>query len=230
MDEIHDYVIWICYNNMKHDALAKEPWDCHPCIHLCVCKLTPVARTGEAEPAGTGEAWRWGELARSVSYTGLDRKGLCRRPERKHTWNPPYMQNGSEKRRRREDTMEKRCVSMIMGQSDSLMERYRSEMASGDNDVLQKQITSLYLPLPESAAERAVEWWSRGFDIQSKEILNGEVSVCAGVIPGWGLEGAAEGTSGSLGVIPLSLCLNISLGFRARWEMREAASCNKGME
>lgn len=29
------------------------------CVRVCVClKLTPVAWTGEAEPAGTGEAWR----------------------------------------------------------------------------------------------------------------------------------------------------------------------------
>lgn len=33
------------------------------CMLVCVCarvclKLTPVAWTGEAEPAGTGEAWR----------------------------------------------------------------------------------------------------------------------------------------------------------------------------
>lgn len=29
------------------------------CVRACVClKLTPVAWTGEAEPAGTGEAWR----------------------------------------------------------------------------------------------------------------------------------------------------------------------------
>lgn len=27
-------------------------------LYMCVCKLTPVARTGEAEPAGTGDAWR----------------------------------------------------------------------------------------------------------------------------------------------------------------------------
>lgn len=46
--------------------------------------------------------------------------------------------------------------------------------------------------------------------------LYGEVTVYAGMIPGWGLAGAAEGTSESLGVIPLSLCLNISLGFTAR--------------
>lgn len=26
------------------------------CVCVCVCKLTPVAGTGEAEPAGTGEA------------------------------------------------------------------------------------------------------------------------------------------------------------------------------
>lgn len=45
-------------------------------------------------------------------------------------------------------------------------------------------------------------------------------------IPGWGLGGAAEGRSDSLGVIPLSLCLNMSLGFTARWEMSEAASWN----
>lgn len=35
-------------------------------------------------------------------------------------------------------------------------------------------------------------------------------------VPGWGLTGGTEGTSESLGVIPLSLCLNISLGFEAR--------------
>lgn len=39
--------------------------------------------------------------------------------------------------------------------------------------------------------------------------------VCRG-IPGCGLAGAAEGASESLGVIPRSLCLNISLGFTAR--------------
>lgn len=26
------------------------------CLWVCVCKLTPVAGMGEAEPAGTGEA------------------------------------------------------------------------------------------------------------------------------------------------------------------------------
>lgn len=49
--------------------------------------------------------------------------------------------------------------------------------------------------------------------------LNGEVEACARRIPGWGLAGAAGaagGMSESLGVIPRSLCLNISLGFIAR--------------
>lgn len=53
----------------------------YACVCGCVCKLTPAAGTGEAEPAGTGEAWRWDELACSLSHRGLDRKGLCRRPE-----------------------------------------------------------------------------------------------------------------------------------------------------
>lgn len=53
-------------------------------MRMCVCKLTPAAGTGEAEPAGTGEAWRWDELARSLSHSGLDRNGLCRRPEPRH--------------------------------------------------------------------------------------------------------------------------------------------------
>lgn len=52
---------------------------------VCVCELTPAAGTGEAEPAGTGEAWRWDEL----SHRGLDRNGLCRRPEPGHR-EPPH--------------------------------------------------------------------------------------------------------------------------------------------
>lgn len=53
-------------------------------VRMCVCELTPAAGTGEAEPAGTGEAWRWDEL----SHSGLDRNGLCRRPEPGHR-DPP---------------------------------------------------------------------------------------------------------------------------------------------
>lgn len=92
------------YEEYEDDGTQKQQWeawywlsmrvlpsmlckDC-TCVCVCVCKLTPVARTGDAEPAGTGDAWRWGELARSDSYTCLDRKGLCRRPEPRHTWNP----------------------------------------------------------------------------------------------------------------------------------------------
>lgn len=45
---------------------------------------------------------------------------------------------------------------------------------------------------------------------QSREGMEG---VGEGGLPGWGLGGAA---SESLGVIPLSLCLNMSLGFTAR--------------
>lgn len=52
---------------------------------VCVCELTPAAGTGEAEPAGTGEAWRRDEL----SHSGLDRNGLCRRPEPGHGEPPP---------------------------------------------------------------------------------------------------------------------------------------------
>ena len=36
--------------------------------------------------------------------------------------------------------------------------------------------------------------------------------------------GPAVGASGSTGALPISLCLNISLGFWDRWEMSEAAS------
>ena len=36
--------------------------------------------------------------------------------------------------------------------------------------------------------------------------------------------GPAAGLSVSTGVLPISLCLNISLGFWERWEMSEAAS------
>lgn len=44
---------------------------------MCVCdKLRPVARTAAAGTGEGGEAWRRGEVARSDSYTCLDRKGL----------------------------------------------------------------------------------------------------------------------------------------------------------
>ena len=44
-------------------------------------------------------------------------------------------------------------------------------------------------------------------------------------LPGWGLSGAGE-VSELLGGMPLSLCLNISLGFMERCEITEAASWN----
>lgn len=81
------------------------------CVFVCWCvcarvclKLTPVAWTGEAEPAGTGEAWRWGELARSDSYTCLDRKGLWRRPEQRCTLSP---QNPPKNKTKIEETENK---------------------------------------------------------------------------------------------------------------------------
>lgn len=47
-------------------------------------ELRPAAGTGEAEPAGRGEAWRRGKRDGSGSHGCLERKGLFKRPE-KHT-------------------------------------------------------------------------------------------------------------------------------------------------
>lgn len=43
-------------------------------------------------------------------------------------------------------------------------------------------------------------------------------------VPGFGLDGEL---SVLVGLIPISLCLNISRGLTERWEMRDAASCYK---
>lgn len=80
----HDYTDHIKYEKWQNQQEKKHA----ACVCVRVWALTPVARIGEAEPAGTGEAWRWGELASSLSYAGLDRKGLCRRPMQNHTWTP----------------------------------------------------------------------------------------------------------------------------------------------
>lgn len=66
-----------------------------------------MARRGEAEPAGRGEAWRWVELARSDSYTRSDRKGLWRRPEQRHARKPQAC-DGRERGQRESRQVEQR--------------------------------------------------------------------------------------------------------------------------
>lgn len=168
---------------------------------LCRCKLTPVAGMGEAEPAGSGEAWRWGELARSLSYAGLDRKGLCRRPEQRHT--PRVMPRPPQQWARERE--KQKCRHVEQNRKKNLW--WRHNVKSTDSQMNERRWRETMCSIARALA------WGRGYRRDE--------------IPGWGLAGAAAGTSESLGVIPLSRCLNISRGFTARWEMSEAASCTK---
>lgn len=81
-------------------------------MRMCVWKHTPAAGTGEAEPAGTGESWRQDELACSLSHNGLDRNGLCRRPEPRHT-EPPN--NAPHKRMKMTGEKKKDCPQRSRG-------------------------------------------------------------------------------------------------------------------